>query len=71
MAWGSQSKTDVDKLERVLWRPVKMTEGRLDHKTCEERPEELGLFSLEKGKLWERGKSNHSLPQHRGELQRR
>lgn len=40
-------KRDIDILEGVLCRAMKMMEG-LDHLSCEERVSELGLFSPEK-----------------------
>lgn len=67
---GLSQCRDVDKLERVLWRATKET-GRAGTQDMQRRPEELDSFSLEKGKLGEEGKSDHSLPQHKGGLQRR
>ncbi|CAM5131471.1 unnamed protein product [Natator depressus] len=45
--WGPHYRKDVDKLERVQWRAIKMIKG-LGHMTYEERLRELGLFSLQK-----------------------
>lgn len=42
---------DTDLLERVLQRATKMMK-RQKHLFFEERPRDLGLFSLEKRKLW-------------------
>lgn len=65
----SQCKRDVYKLEKVLSRATKET-GWAGSQDMQRRPEELGSFSLEKGKLGEEGKSNHSLLQYKGGLQR-
>ncbi|GAB0188252.1 hypothetical protein GRJ2_001290500 [Grus japonensis] len=50
--WGPQYRRDMELLGRVQRRTMKLMRG-MEHLSYEDRLRELGLFSLEKGRLQE------------------
>ncbi|KAK4819274.1 hypothetical protein QYF61_000614 [Mycteria americana] len=63
--WRPQHRNDMDLLEWVQRRDTKIIRG-MEHLSHEERLRELGLFSLEKRRLW--GRPYSSLPVLKGGL---
>ena len=63
--WGPQHRKDMDLLEWVQRKATKMIKG-MEHLSYEEKLRELGLFSLEKRRLW--GRPYYSLSVRKGGL---
>ncbi|PKU46699.1 hypothetical protein llap_3016 [Limosa lapponica baueri] len=64
--WSPQHRKDVDLLQPAQQRATKMI-GGLEHLSYEDRLRELGLFSLEKRRLW--GDLIAAFQYHEGSLQ--
>ena len=50
--WSPQYRRDMDLLERIQRKATKRMHG-MEHLSYEDKLRELGLFSLEKRRLWE------------------
>ncbi|RMC12918.1 hypothetical protein DUI87_10445 [Hirundo rustica rustica] len=48
--WAPQYREDIEGLEQVQRRTTELGKG-LEHKSCEDQLRELGVYSLEKGRL--------------------
>ena len=50
--WSPQYRRDIDLLELIQRKATQMMQG-MEHLSYEDRLRELGLFGLEKRRLWE------------------